>query len=121
MLSVARNSSTSDDRNATRSTAIAARRYASDMAATARISARLAPNSRSVVRPSIASNTCPLRRARTRHCVWFSVSVPRPMMIMNSGISGADSAMIRPETQSVGTTNTRIASGRNAASTVCGR
>ena len=121
MLMVARNSSASEDRNATRSTAMVARRYSSDIRATAAISARLALNSLSVVSPSMASNTCPLIRASVRHCAWFSASVPRPMMIMNSGTSGAVSTMISPDTQSVGITKARIASGTNTTSALCGR
>ena len=40
---------------------------------------------------------------------------------MNTGMSGAHSTMMIPDTQSAGKTNTRIASGMKADSVICGR
>ncbi len=87
----------------------------------ASISARLAPNSFSVVSPSIASNRWAASTASLRHCAWFSASVPRPMMIMKIGMSGAARMRIRPDTQSVGSTKARIARGTKLVSRRWGR
>ena len=86
-----------------------------------RVSARLALNSLSVVSPSIASNRWAARWASLRHWAWFSASVPRPISTMKIGINGAETTRMIADTQSVGTTKARIASGMKATRTRCGR
>ena len=56
-----------------------------------------------------------------RHCAWFSSSVPRPISTMKIVISGADTVRMIADTQSVGTTKARMASGMKATRVRCGR
>ena len=91
------------------------------MAATASSSRRLAPNSLSVVRPSIASKKCALIRASRRHWRWLSAWVPLPISTMKNGTNGAVINRINPETQSFGKITTSSTIGSAAASIICGR
>ena len=114
-------SSTSAERNATRSVAMAADRCCSVTAAITCSWALARPNTFSVGRPCTTSRKCPHSWASSRHWRRVCALVCRPARAAKAGISGSVTAITTPEIQSTAVTVASTAAGTSTDSTSCGR
>ena len=116
----AASSSTSADRNATRSADMVVARY-SPVTFPITSSCTLArPKILRVGRPSTTSRKCPARVASSRHCRCVRALVCQPTSTANSGISGSVTAMMSAEIQSAAATRASTAMGTATARISCG-
>ena len=121
MASAAASSSTSADRNATRSVPMVAFRCASETAPITCACAFARPNSFRVGSPSTTSRKCPPSVASSRHWRCVLALVCSPTRTANTGISGSVTAMTTAEIQSAAATRATTATGTTTASTSWGR
>ena len=117
---VASSSSTSEDRNATRSVPSTWTRWRSLTASIAAACAFARPNTFSVGRPATTSRKWPPSRCRLRTWASMRSRVLAPTSAMNSGISGTVTTTIAAETQSRATSTASTTSGTITASATCG-
>ena len=119
--SVAVSSSTSEDRNARRSTRMEVSRYAAVSSSTRRRWVRARPKTRRVGSPATRSRKKPDSRPSAAICAPVRSRVDIPTRAMNTGTRGTVTATITPLGQSPASRATITASGTTQATTSWGR